>query len=273
MCYDLFLLERRMAKLAYRYARTFNHSDFNVRLGDFEKAMPRFPKTVTQEEAEQIQEFLEMELREVALNTYFKLSGFEHKPMPIICFEGIYYALWGLIPRWLRGVVFWDNTLNTVSEKVYETPSFKHLPEKNRCLIPVSGFFESRHVGKDKYPYKITSPDQEIMSLAGLYDDWVDPESSETVRTFTILTTEANPLMAQIHNSKLRMPLIIAPDDEARWLDPTLSKEEVKAMMKPYTGKLIAHTISQDANSRDEEKRNLPTNLEPVLYDIPELIY
>lgn len=272
MCYDLFFLERRLGKLAYRYAKTFTNMDFNVQIGQFETALPPFPKIITQEEIPQIQEVLNQKLDGVTLNTYYKLSGFAHQPMPIICHSGIYYCLWGLIPRWTN-VLFWDNTLNARSENAYTTASFKHLLEGNRCLIPISGFFESRHVGKDKYPYKICSPDNEIMSLAGLWDEWLDPESGEMVKTFTILTTEANPLMAQIHNSKLRMPVIIAPEDEARWLDPTLSKPEVMALMKPYSRELVAHTISKDANSRDEGKRNQPSVLDEMYYDIPDLVY
>ena len=271
MCYDILFLERKADRLAVRYDASLTRANWNVNINDFEKTLPGMPKNASVEERIRIHSIWHSALDSIELPTYYSLSGFAHKPMVIICHEGMFTYIWGLVPRWAKHI-FWDSTLNARSGEVFETPSFKHLIMSQRCIVPVHGFFESRHYGKETYPYKIFSKEQEIISLAGLWDTWFDPESHEIYGSFTILTTEANQLMAQIHNTKLRMPVILRPEDEARWLDPSLSKEDVISLLKPYGEQLAAYTVSKNVNSRNIEKKNHPSVLEPFHFDIPELI-
>ena len=131
---------------------------------------------------------------------------------------------WGLIPPWAKNDEIQKNTLNARLETIQEKPSFKYVLE-NRCLIPADAFFEWQWLdpkGKEKQKYQINLPDESLFSFAGLYNQWVDPNSGEIKNTYTILTTEANELMSIIHNSKKRMPVILNPNDEIKWLSGTL---------------------------------------------------
>lgn len=153
---------------------------------------------------------------------YYFASGFQFPSWNIITnAANLEQMRWGLLPNWYRGSNWMDfaaKTLNARIETIHEKASFKHLVDTKRCLVPSSGFFEWHTSGKLKRPYFIRTQDQAIFSIAGLYDTWLDPSTGAIEQTFTILTTTANALMAEIHNSKLRMPLILSLHEEADWL-------------------------------------------------------
>ncbi|GAB1452495.1 SOS response-associated peptidase [Draconibacterium sp.] len=178
---------------------------------------------------------------------------------------------WGLIPFWAKQeqaneIVKYN--LNSVSETMDSKPSFKHLVGKKHCLIPVNGFFEWMHVGKVKYPHFITLKNQEPFMLAGLWDSWADKETGEIKNTFTICTTQANPLMAKIHNTKKRMPVIILEENETAWLEAT-NKNDIKELTRPIDANLMdAHTVSRLITSRTQNA-NVPEVTEKFVY--PEL--
>ena len=108
---------------------------------------------------------------------------------------------------------------------------------KRRCLILSSGFFEWRHIHRlnkrtglslktaNKYPYYITVKDREYIFMAGIWQPWEDRLTHEKVETFAIVTTAANPLMEQVHNTKKRMPTILNEDLAWEWLFGDLSEE------------------------------------------------
>ena len=120
---------------------------------------------------------------------------------------------------------------------------------------PVDGFFEWKKVGKEKRPYMIAIADRQPFTLAGLWENWKDRESGEWVRTFTIITTDANELVAQLHD---RMPVVIAPEDRERWL----KGPDVKDLLKPYPSeRMMMWPVSPKLNS---PKNDSPDLLEPV---------
>lgn len=126
---------------------------------------------------------------------------------------------WGLIPHWAKDTTMQSNTLNARIETLTEKPSFKNVIH-NRCLILADGFFEWQWLddkGKNKHKYLITLPDDALFAYAGLFSDWQNPVTHQTIRTYTIITTQANEIMAQIHNTKKRMPIIVA--NEFEWLN------------------------------------------------------
>lgn len=153
---------------------------------------------------------------------YYFASGFQFPSWNIITnAPNLAQMRWGLLPKWYSGSNWMDfasKTLNARIETCHEKASFKHLVGTKRCLVPSSGFFEWQTNGKLKKPYFIRTKDHAIFSIAGLYDNWLDPNTGAFEQTFTILTTTANALMAEIHNSKQRMPLILSPNEEADWL-------------------------------------------------------
>jgi putative SOS response-associated peptidase YedK len=162
-----------------------------------------------------------------------------------------------------------SRTLNAKGETAFEKPSFRKPIRSQRGLLGVSGFFEWREFKGKKYPYYVQVKDEELFSLGCIYDSWVDTETGEIRDTFSILTTPANPLMAVVHNQKLRMPLIIDRADEPRWVQPDLPHEDVRRLIKPFDDKkMTAYPVSNKINSPRNE-RNTPEAIRRV--DYPEL--
>jgi putative SOS response-associated peptidase YedK len=207
----------------------------------------------------------------------FHASGFSFLHMPVITQENpdrLKMMQWGLIPSWIKSkeqaTEIRMQTLNARSETIFEKPSFKNSIQKQRCLIPADGFFEwMEHNGK-KYPHHIQSSTSEIFCFGGIYASWLDVESGELLESYSIITTEANALMARIHNTKKRMPLIISTQDRIKWLDTEMSTDKLIDLMKPFPDMgLKATTISKRITDRYQDS-NVPEVLTEMKY--PELI-
>lgn len=204
------------------------------------------------------------------LPTYYFVSGFSHPLLPIVKHDGIFLFEWGLIPFWTKDNItakdIQTKTLNAVGETVFEKPSFRKSIASQRCLLGVNGFYEWRDFNKAKYPHLIQTKSNEIFSLGCIYESWVDKSTGEIRNTFSILTTPANPLMEKIHNLKKRMPLILKQEDEQKWIEPSLTTEQIKELIKPYDeADMTAYTVSKDANSA-RVNRNVPEIIERVDY-------
>ncbi len=151
-------------------------------------------------------------------------NGFEHPHTPVITNAApaqIQLLSWGLIPHWAQDDTIRKHTLNARVETFREKPAFRDA-SANRCLILADGFFEWQWLdpkGRTKQKYLLEMPGSEAFAFAGLWSTWTDPRTGEQRATYTILTTEANELMSTIHNSKKRMPAIVAADCESDWLD------------------------------------------------------
>lgn len=178
-------------------------------------------------------------------------NGFSHPKMPVITsisagkFE---FFNWGLVPSWIKdnksAIQIRKSTLNAKSETIFEKPSFSKAIKTQRCLIPSTGFFEWQDVNGKKVPYFISLKDSDDFCFAGIWDSWNDQNTGETLNTFSILTTIANPLMAEIHNTKKRMPVILTPETEKAWLNPSLSNIQINELTAPINENLmIAHKI------------------------------
>lgn len=151
------------------------------------------------------------------------LNGFSHALVPVILDENPGVATsanWGLIPSWAKDRKFQKQTLNARIETVAEKPSFRNNYTK-RCLVLVKGFYEWKWIdakGKEKHKHYLTLSDSEIFSLGGIYGHWTDEETGEHLTTFSIVTTQANELMTEIHNTKHRMPIVLPKAMEKEWL-------------------------------------------------------
>lgn len=172
------------------------------------------------------------------------LNGFDFPKIPIITTENselIQNFNWGLIPDWSKSNDIRTLTLNAKIETLSEKPSFKNVIQQ-RCLVLANGFYEWQwrdSKGKNKVKYQIGIEDEALFAFAGLYSHWKNEQTNEMVNTFTIVTTEANPLMATIHNIKKRMPIILRPEDEINWLN----KETVEKFAFPYEVALVAKNL------------------------------
>ncbi len=123
---------------------------------------------------------------------------------------------WGLVPAWAKDPAIGQRLINARGETAADKPSFRSAFKRRRCLIPADGFYEWQARGRGpKQPYRIARPDGGPFAFAGLWEAWRDGEGDERL-TCTILTTEANRALREIH---ARMPVILGPDDYGPWLD------------------------------------------------------
>lgn len=177
----------------------------------------------------------------------FFSSGFSYPTWRIVTKESTLENMnWGLIPSWFKDSDYKEiasMTLNARVETIDEKASFKHLIHRQECIVPSTGFFEWKTIGKEKIPYFIHSAADSIFSMAGLYDLWLDPALGTVRKTFTILTCPANELMAEIHNTKKRMPVILDSSQEKLWLEGNLNPKE---FIDPIHSNLIlAHEVNK----------------------------
>lgn len=152
---------------------------------------------------------------------------------------------WGLIPHWYHGnspLDFAAKTLNARVETLHEKASFKLLTSTHRCVVPSTGFFEFKHLNSAKIPYFIYPKNDPIFSMAGLYDEWFNPETNEYHRCFTIITAAANPLMEEIHNIKKRMPLIIPNHEVEQFLS---GSDDIREFSPIPSEEMCAHTVAK----------------------------
>ncbi len=153
---------------------------------------------------------------------------------------------WGLIPHWAKDQAIGYKTINARGESVASKPAFRAAFRQRRCLVPATGYYEWKVADGGKQPYLIRLKSGELFSFAGLWERWNGPEGE--VRSFTIITTEPNALMARIHD---RMPAIIPREHYARWLDPALQDPaEIQPMIASYpAGALQAIPIGRQINN------------------------
>lgn len=200
--------------------------------------------------------------------------------LPAICSgepSKIQLLKWGLIPAWTKGIdqanIIRYKTFNARSESIETKKSFYSSFRSKRCLIPVKGFFEWQHIGNEKIPWYIYHSGNEIISLAGIYDDWVENNTGEVLTTFSIVTTDANDLMANIHNSGKRMPVLLSKSSETLWIDLSISQEAALGLLTPCPSDILkAHTISPLINSRSSN-RNTPDVIKPFNYQAGNLLF
>jgi putative SOS response-associated peptidase YedK len=204
----------------------------------------------------------------------FYYHAYSLPSMPVVCSDrsaGIRLFRWGLIPSWVTGEneanEIMLKTFNARSETIASKPAFRESFAYRRCLVPVRGFFEWQHLGGRKIPWYITLRGEEIFSLAGIWDSWT-MQGGITLNTFSVVTTRANELMEEIHNSKKRMPVILPAAAESLWLKEGIPGDVLAALMEPAGSDLLAaHTVSPlITNSRAD--RNRPELIMPYNYPV-----
>ena len=138
---------------------------------------------------------------------------------------------WGLVPAWSKDPDAARRPINARAETAAQKPSFREAFRRRRCLIPADGFYEWQRTGARKRPWIFRAADAPGFCMAGLWETWTPPAGAP-LHTCTILTTAANALMRPVHD---RMPVILAPDDHARWL--TASPEAaagLRDLLRPF---------------------------------------
>jgi putative SOS response-associated peptidase YedK len=206
--------------------------------------------------------------------------AFSLPELPAVCSgipDRIRLLKWGLIPSWIRSIddanAIRYKTFNARSESLDKKPSFSSSIRSKRCIIPLKGFFEWQHIGKEKIPWYIYHSENEILSIAGLYDEWTENSTGELFSTFSIITTEANNLMAEIHNSARRMPVILDKTTETIWIDLSTSALDALSLLKPCQDEVLsAYTIGPLVNDK-KSNRNSPDVIRAYDYNSGNLLF
>lgn len=169
-------------------------------------------------------------------------NGFDFPKTPIITKleqDCIQLFNWGLIPDWSKGDTIKQYTLNARIETLDEKPSFKHHAT-HRCLVLADGFYEWQWLdtkGKRKQKFEIGIESNELFAFAGIWSEWTNTTTGELKNTYSIVTTEAQRVMREVHNSKMRMPVVLHPEQENEWLNGANTKSfidtKVELIAKP----------------------------------------
>jgi len=162
---------------------------------------------------------------------------------------------WGLIPSWADDPSVGNRMINARGETVSTKPSFRKAFKNHRCPVLADGFYEWQKGANGKQPYYIHMEDDSPFAFAGLWESW---HNGREIRSATIITTDANDVVAPIHD---RMPVILHPEDYDLWLDPDFDeKEPLTGLLKPYPAEMMeAYPVSRSVNS--------PSNNEPSIIE------
>ncbi len=255
---------------------------------------------VTREEYDQLKA---LEKTIAFLNEEFAIhKGFDYGDYPVVRPIGKTHETervkmqWGFLPGYLKT---WEDvkkfrygykdetgryykpylTLNATSEELLNK-IYKEAALKRRCLIPSFGFYEWMHVqvvgksGKllktpEKFPYLVRMKSQEEFYMAGVWQPWFDTESKMITNCFSLITTVANSLMKQIHNSKERMPTILPGDLAEAWLYQDLSEQEILdiANYQAASMDMVATPLDKDFLKKENPHERV------VYKEVPELVY
>ncbi len=161
---------------------------------------------------------------------------------------------WGFIPGWADDPDDVPTPINARGETAAEKPMFREAFEERRCLIPADGFYEWSGSRGSKQPYRIERVDREPYAYAGLWESWSPPKGDGTRVTCTILTTDANDVVGEIHD---RMPVMLEPDEESTWLNGA-GVDELKAVCDPYPAEeMRAYPVSKRVNNPQNDSPEL----------------
>ncbi|WP_025762534.1 SOS response-associated peptidase [Dyadobacter tibetensis] len=195
----------------------------------------------------------------------YHFNGFDKPMIPVLSILDpgtIELFRWRLVPEWVKKESEWKaNTLNARNDELFEKSAYRDYWQ-NRCLVLCTGFFEPHTPGgtTQTHSWYIKPAHGGLFTLGGIFTRWKD------LFTFSIITTDAGPHMAAIHNEGERMPLILEGEAAEAWLSPTLTQSRMKELMVPYTdeSRLTTYRVMDGVfNAR------LDTNCAEVLKEHP----
>jgi len=153
---------------------------------------------------------------------------------------------WGFVPHWAKDISIGSKMINARAETVAEKPSFRTAFRQRRCIIPANGYYEWVQANDQKQPWYIKGHEDQPLSLAGLWEQWLSEDGSK-LETCAIITTAANELTVPIHD---RMPLILPKQSISPWLDKNTSPGDLVGMLIPCSPEMLeAYTVSNLVNN------------------------
>jgi putative SOS response-associated peptidase YedK len=188
----------------------------------------------------------------LGIRSHFNIAPSQFMPV-IVQHERIEMVImqWGLIPNRVKDPEKSMHPINAKAETLAEKPMFCGLLKNRRCIVPASGFYEWKKEGTRKIPFYIHLNNSPLFAIAGLFDMWRDA-GNEAHLTYTIITTDANELVAPLHN---RMPAILKREDENRWLTGDApGPDEMKRILRSYPAdEMDAYPVSSRVNNPDAD--------------------
>ncbi|MBN1194099.1 MAG: SOS response-associated peptidase [Methanomicrobiaceae archaeon] len=177
--------------------------------------------------------------------------------MPVICRadERRCAAMtWGFVPGYARDVAKPRRLINARAETVPKLPSFHHAFIEGRCIVPASGFFEWKAEGRRRIPFYYRLRNEDLFGFAGIYSTLPGPDGAAR-RTYAIITTPANSLVSAVHD---RMPAILRPDDEERWLTGPADILPLDEILGPFPPESMeGYPVSERINNPGHEGEDL----------------
>jgi len=156
---------------------------------------------------------------------------------------------WGLVPSWAKDISIGNRMINARAETLMEKPSFRTALKRRRCLVPADGFYEWKMNadGKTKTPMRMRLSSERAFAFAGLWEQWQSADGSSLL-TYTIITTEPNELLKNIHN---RMPVMLTGEAAREWLTPgDADAAQMHALLKPFPAdQMRADPVSRSVNN------------------------
>ncbi len=175
---------------------------------------------------------------------------------------GLVMARWGLVPSWADDLAVGIRMINARRETVGQKPAFRDALASRRCLVVADGFYEWQRAGRSRIPYYVRRVDHRLMAFAGLWEPRhrLDPDG---LRSCTIITGPANPLVAPIHD---RMPVLIGAADFDRWLTPgpVVASALADLLVPPPADGLECYRVSSRVNSAVHDDPACIARFEPV---------
>jgi putative SOS response-associated peptidase YedK len=158
---------------------------------------------------------------------------------------------WSFLPSWAKEKRLKFSTFNTREERLLESPVYKGAVPSQRCIIPATHIFEPDkvHFKKPPYPwYCFQQKNKELFGIAGLYNVWTDPKTEEKLFTYTMITTEPNAVVGQVHD---REPAFLRREIQKSWLNPDISEpEHIMPMLELYPAEnMEGWRVPDDAKS------------------------
>jgi putative SOS response-associated peptidase YedK len=172
------------------------------------------------------------------------------QPVPVVLQDHaarhFHLMRWGLLPAWVKDPKAFTLIINARAETIVDKPAFRNALRRRRCLLPADGYYEWQDVAGRKQPFLIRDVGGAPIAFAGVAETWMGPNGEE-LDTVAIVTTAAEETMRALH---ARVPVMIAPQDFAAWLDcSAVDVEAAMALLRPPpAGRLVWHAVSTAVN-------------------------
>lgn len=161
---------------------------------------------------------------------------------------------WGLKPAWAQKIGKREGIINVRAETLRDRPTFKKDLITRRCLVLADSFYEWRKDRKHRTPFRILLKTGEPFAFAGIWEENEDSDG-HPIQTFAIIATEANAVVAEVHN---RMPIMLKPEEEGRWLGNVFPLSTLLSFLRPYLAELMqAYQVSTLVNRASVDQPEL----------------